>query len=67
VPVTHGIRPLTAREGLRLFGFPETFDLSCVPITKAFDLLGNTVCVSTVSQISKALIKSVTQQNEGAS
>ena len=65
VPVRHGIRPLTAREGMRLFGLPETFDMSCVPITKAFDLLGNTVCVSVVSEISKALITSATQ-NKGA-
>ena len=65
VPVGNGIRPLTAREGLRLFGFPETFDLSGVPIAKAFDLLGNTVCVTAVSQISKLIINSIAEE-EGA-
>ena len=65
VPVRHGIRPLTTREGMRLFGFPETFDMSAVPTTKAFDLLGNTVCVNAICQISQSLIQSATQ-NKGA-
>lgn len=53
-----GIRNLTIREGLRLFGFPETYNLSMFKdnssgLTKAFDLLGNTVVIPVVYEISK--------------
>lgn len=59
----NGIRRLTIREGLRLFGYPETYNLDFLDknITtrrKAFDLLGNTVAVPVINQISKKLIKS---------
>ncbi len=39
-----GVRPLTLREGLRLFGYPDNFKF---PVNQAdgFDLLGNTVVV----------------------
>lgn len=47
---SEGLRRLTVREGLRLFGFPETYDLN-LDYTKAFDLLGNTVVVPVIKQI----------------
>ena len=62
VPVNGGIRPLTVREGLRLFGFPESYDLSFLEKDKAFDLLGNTVCVPIVEEISKCLLKVVSEE-----
>lgn len=51
-----GIRRLTIREGLRLFGYPETYSLDNLSENKAFDLLGNTVCVPVIEYISKQLL-----------
>ena len=53
-----GIRTLTIREGLRLFGFPEDYNLSMFSndnkgLRNAFDLLGNTVVVPTVKEVAK--------------
>ena len=56
VPVGSGIRPLTVREGLRLFGFPESYTLNAINKNEAFDLLGNTVCIPVIKEISKLLI-----------
>lgn len=44
------LRQITMREGLRLFGYPETFELP-VSRKKGFDLLGNTVPVNIVEDI----------------
>ncbi len=51
-----GIRNLTIREGLRLFGFDETYNLPMFKDNKrdlqnAFDLLGNTVVIPVVSAV----------------
>jgi DNA (cytosine-5)-methyltransferase 1 len=56
VPDGDGLRQLTIREGLRLFGFPEWFEM---PVTKkeAFDLLGNTVAVPVVENVSKNVVE----------
>ena len=56
VPINNGIRHLTVKEGLRLFGFPEHYDLSSIKEKEAFDLLGNTVCVPVIKSVSKKLI-----------
>ena len=48
----NGIRRLTIREGQRLCGYPETYDLSVIKTTEAFDLLGNTVCIPVIKAIS---------------
>ena len=50
-----GIRKLTIREGLRLFGFSEDYQIN-LPESKAFDLLGNTVVVPVIKEISKRII-----------
>jgi len=50
-----GLRCLTIREGLRLFGFPENYHIN-LPITKAFDLLGNTVVVPIVREIAERIV-----------
>lgn len=57
VPVQNGIRPLTIREGLRLFGFPDDYQLDHIPVTKAYDLLGNTVCIPVIEAISERLLE----------
>ena len=56
VPVNNGIRKLTVKEGLKLFGFPDYYDLSLLSEKEAFDLLGNTVCVPVIKSVSKKLI-----------
>ena len=50
-----GLRRLTVREGLRLFGFPESYQID-LPINKSFDLLGNTVIIQVIEEISKRII-----------
>ncbi|MGO3594462.1 MAG: DNA (cytosine-5-)-methyltransferase [Lactococcus lactis] len=57
VPVNNGIRKLTVTEGLRLFGFPENYDLSQLSESEAFDLLGNTVCVPVIKAVSNKLLE----------
>lgn len=57
-----GIRKITTREGLRLFGFPEEYDLSTFAvgeIKKVYDLLGNSVCVPVVKQVAIRLLKTI--------
>lgn len=50
-----GIRRLSIREGQRLCGFPEDYDLSFLKESEAFDLLGNTVCVPVIEAVSERL------------
>jgi DNA (cytosine-5)-methyltransferase 1 len=57
-----GIRNITIREGLRLFGFPDEYDLSTfseTEIKKVYDLLGNSVCVPVVKQVAIRLLSSI--------
>lgn len=54
VPDNGGLRRLTTREGLRLFGYPEWYEIP-VKETEAFDLLGNTVAVPVVKHVAKEL------------
>ena len=56
----NGIRKLSLREGLRLFGYPENYSLEIFEKNianrrKAFDLLGNTVTVPVIYAISKEI------------
>jgi len=53
-----GIRKLTIREGLRLFGFPENYKID-LDINKAYDLLGNSIVVPVVEKVAERLIKSL--------
>jgi len=52
----NGLRTLSLREGLRLFGYPESYKFK---ITKndGYDLLGNTVTVPVVEAVSSRVIK----------
>ena len=54
VPDNGGLRKITKREGLRLFGYPEWYEIP-VKETEAFDLLGNTVAVPVVEYVSSKL------------
>lgn len=51
----NGLRRLSLREGLRLFGYPEDFKFD-VAIRDGYDLLGNTVVVPVIKQVSLRLI-----------
>jgi site-specific DNA-cytosine methylase len=45
---------------LRLFGFPERYQLEgVVDYNSAFDLLGNSVCINTVELVSERLLKAL--------
>lgn len=58
VPVENGIRSLTSREGLRLFGYPDDYNgLDKLDSSKAYDLLGNTVCVPVIEAAAKRLLE----------
>lgn len=50
------VRRLTVRECLRLFGFPDSLDLSCVSEAKAYDLVGNSICVPVVAAVAKNML-----------
>jgi len=54
VPDGNGLRRMTLREGLRLFGYPEWFRMP-VNDNDGFDLLGNTVAVSVVAAVAERL------------
>jgi DNA (cytosine-5)-methyltransferase 1 len=55
VPDGSGLRRLTIREGLRLFGYPEWYDIPTKEF-EAFDLLGNTVAVPVVEFVANRLV-----------
>ncbi|MCL2445018.1 DNA (cytosine-5-)-methyltransferase [Candidatus Saccharibacteria bacterium] len=52
-----GFRRLSTREGLRLFGFPEDYDLSPVSYKDAFDLLGNSVSINAIRLIGDRVVR----------
>jgi len=57
IPDGNGLRRMTLREGLRLFGYPEWFEMP-ISIDDGFDLLGNTVVVPVVRSIAERLTES---------
>ncbi len=54
VPDNGGLRRLTIREGLRLFGYPENYEIPTRE-NDAFDLLGNTVAIPVVEAVANRL------------
>lgn len=53
-----GLRTLTLREGLRLFGYPDSYKLD-VPKDLGYDLLGNTVVVPVIKAVAERLLDNV--------
>lgn len=51
-----GVRPLSLREGLRLFGYPDDFKFETT-MENGYDLLGNTVVVPVIKEVAKKIIK----------
>ncbi len=58
VPDGKGLRRLTIREGLRLFGYPEWYEIPTKEYD-AFDLLGNTVAVPVVEFVVEKIAESM--------
>lgn len=52
----NGLRTLTLREGLRLFGYPESFKFD-IDQSDGYDLLGNTVVVPVIKEVASRLIE----------
>lgn len=61
VPDGNGLRRLTIREGLRLFGYPEWYKITTKEYD-AFDLLGNTVAVPVVEFVASKIAEVVANQ-----
>lgn len=55
VPDGDGVRKLTIREGLRIFGYPDSYEIP-VKVNLAYDLLGNTVAVPVLKAISERIL-----------
>ena len=58
VPDGNGIRRLTLRECLRLFGYPDGFRFD-VGENDGYNLLGNTVAVPVVKAVAERLIERI--------
>ena len=58
----NGLRTLTIREALRIFGYPENYN---IPVKKrlAFDLLGNTVVVPVVKAVAERILDVISLEN----
>lgn len=59
-----GLRHLSLKEGLRLFGFPDWYTLDQFQATprtlrQGYDLLGNSVCVPVIKEVSKVLLNNI--------
>lgn len=63
VPDGKGIRKLTKREGLRIFGYPDSYEIP-VKVNFAYDLLGNTVVVPVLKAISERVLDVVETTNK---
>lgn len=64
-----GIRHLTLREGLRLFGYPDSYSLE--PFEKSnkemqlgYDLIGNSVCVPVIKAVASRLLDKIIKEKE---
>lgn len=62
VPDGNGLRRLTIREGLRLFGYPEWYEIP-VKELEAFDLLGNTVAIPIVEFVTSRIVANLRNKN----
>jgi DNA (cytosine-5)-methyltransferase 1 len=56
VVTKNGIRNFTIKEGLKLFGYPEKYQIQNISYDNAFDLLGNTVTPPVIQSIAEKLL-----------
>lgn len=61
--VVNGERRLTAREMLRLQGFPESFIIN-IPYSQARKVAGNSVTVPVIKAIAQNMLKALDEQNK---
>ncbi|MCD7720836.1 MAG: DNA cytosine methyltransferase [Prevotellaceae bacterium] len=61
-----GLRNLTLREGLRLFGYPEDFKFD-VERKYGYDLLGNTVVVPVIKAVAGRVLSAAVSTDQGRS
>lgn len=64
-----GIRHISLREGLRLFGFPEDYSLEIFEKNKkdvklGYDLIGNSVCVPVIKAVALRLLDKIRPQKK---
>tara|TARA_R110000868_G_scaffold175781_2_gene412996 strand:+ start:179 stop:1528 length:1350 start_codon:yes stop_codon:yes gene_type:complete len=64
VPDGNYIRKLSPREGLRLCGYPDTYVIPEIKESEIYDLVGNTVVVNVIEEISKRCIEAYTNYVE---
>jgi DNA (cytosine-5)-methyltransferase 1 len=62
IPDGNGLRRLTIREGLRLFGYPEWYEIPTKEYD-AFDLLGNTVAVPVVEFVTSRIAEVMSSES----
>jgi len=62
VPDNNNLRRLTVREGMRLFGYPEWFEIPTKEYD-AFDLLGNTVAIPVVEFVTSRIAEELLNKN----
>lgn len=53
-----GIRNLSLREGLRLFGYPDDYSFD-IPVKLGYDLLGNTVVVPVIKAVALRMLEAL--------
>lgn len=63
VPDGDGIRPISLREGLRMFGYPDDFKFN-IDTKHGYDLLGNTVVVPVIRAVSSRLLSALLSMQE---
>lgn len=63
VPDGDGIRPLSLREGLRLFGYPDDYKFDTT-VENGYDLLGNTVVVPVIKAVAGRVLDIYTEDGE---
>ena len=59
----NGLRTLSLREGLRLFGYPDDYKFD-VKIEDGYDLLGNTVVVPVIKAVSSRVVELYQKYNK---
>lgn len=62
-----GIRHLTLREGLRLFGYPDSYSLAPFETSDkrrrlGYDLIGNSVCVPVIKAVANRLLDKIAKE-----
>jgi DNA (cytosine-5)-methyltransferase 1 len=62
----NGIRKLSLREGLRLFGYPDDFKFN-VNLQNGYDLLGNTVVVPVIKQVALRVLRICAEEKKNES